>query len=437
MHYRNLAAPSKGFHTADMRLPQSSAQRTSLRVISITTVLAFAAMLSLPARAATEQLVCSPQSLAFGDVVVGQSQRQDIVVTNTGQTSATVSAISMTGSGFTMSPVHLPTTLVPGESAAVAVTFAPGVTGSSSGQITVTSNAENPSLEVGLAGSGIQSAELTATPSGLSFGKLSVGGTSTKTVVVRNRTSSSVTINALLVAGAGYSVSGLSTPMNLGSGDSVQLSITFAPETAGISAGTVFLSGPQLNIPLTGTGEGAGQLSITPTSLNFGSVDLGNSTTQPSSMTATGGSITVTSANSSNSQFTIAGVSLPVTINSGQSIPFDVVFAPTQTGLDSATLSFSSNASNQGIESLSGTGVQPQYSVNLTWNPSTSQVVGYNVYRGPAPGSYSKINTAIDPNTAYTDGTVASGVTYYYAATSVNSSGEESTYSSPIKVSIP
>lgn len=84
---------------------------------------------------------------------------------------------------------------------------------------------------------------------------------------------------------------------------------------------------------------------------------------------------------------------------------------------------------------MTGTGTAPQ--VSLGWSPSTSAVQGYNVYRGPAPGSYTKINTALDPNTTYTDTTVSGGMTYYYAATAVNSNGQESTYSSPVEISIP
>jgi fibronectin type 3 domain-containing protein len=50
---------------------------------------------------------------------------------------------------------------------------------------------------------------------------------------------------------------------------------------------------------------------------------------------------------------------------------------------------------------------------------------------------YTKINSALDANNTYTDSTVTPGTTYYYAATSVNSSGEESSYSSPITVQVP
>jgi fibronectin type 3 domain-containing protein len=54
-----------------------------------------------------------------------------------------------------------------------------------------------------------------------------------------------------------------------------------------------------------------------------------------------------------------------------------------------------------------------------------------------AAGSYTKLNCALDTTSAYTDNTVVAGTTYYYAATAVNSSGEESAYSTPVEVAIP
>jgi fibronectin type 3 domain-containing protein len=59
-------------------------------------------------------------------------------------------------------------------------------------------------------------------------------------------------------------------------------------------------------------------------------------------------------------------------------------------------------------------------------------VAGYNVYRSTsANGTYAKINSTLDLNTTYTDGTVASGATYFYEATALNSSGHESVPSTP------
>jgi uncharacterized protein YfaP (DUF2135 family) len=240
------------------------------------------------------------------------------------------------------------------------------------------------------------------------------------------------------MAGSGFSVSSPVFPVKLDPGQSVAVTVNFAPQLAGATGGSVFILGPSLNIPLTGTGTSAGQLTISPATLNFGNVNIGSSDTKTAMLSATSGTVTISSAGSSNSQFVVSGASFPLTLNAGQSVNLYLVFSPTQSGSDSATLTVTSNASDtQATESLTGDGVSPQYSVALSWSPSTSAVVGYNVYRGTTVGVYSKINSALDPSTAYTDNTVVAGTTYYYAATAVNSSGEESSYSSPIQVVIP
>jgi hypothetical protein len=81
-----------------------------------------------------------------------------------------------------------------------------------------------------------------------------------------------------------------------------------------------------------------------------------------------------------------------------------------------------------------------QHSVDLSWNASTSaNIVGYNVYRGQASsGPYSKMNAGgLVASTLYSDTSVANGVTYFYAATVVDSSGRESAHSSQVQAAVP
>ena len=76
--------------------------------------------------------------------------------------------------------------------------------------------------------------------------------------------------------------------------------------------------------------------------------------------------------------------------------------------------------------------------VNLNWNSSTtSDVVGYNVYRSPDGVNWSKINLSLIGPTLYTDSTVANSSTYYYAATAVDVNGNESTKTPPVKAVVP
>ena len=81
-----------------------------------------------------------------------------------------------------------------------------------------------------------------------------------------------------------------------------------------------------------------------------------------------------------------------------------------------------------------------QHSVDLSWNASTSaNIVGYNVYRGQASsGPYSKMNAGgLVASTLYSDTSVANGVTYFYAATVVDSSGRESAHSNQVQAAVP
>ena len=75
--------------------------------------------------------------------------------------------------------------------------------------------------------------------------------------------------------------------------------------------------------------------------------------------------------------------------------------------------------------------------VDLSWNPSTtSSVVKYKVYRSAqSSGPFDLLNSA--SGATYTDSTVQSGQTYYYAVTSVDSAGVESGYSNVAVAIIP
>jgi len=77
-------------------------------------------------------------------------------------------------------------------------------------------------------------------------------------------------------------------------------------------------------------------------------------------------------------------------------------------------------------------------SVALAWNPSSSSVVGYNVYRGTQSGGpYAKLNSSVLSNTNYLDSNTQSGTTYYYVSTAVNAANEESAYSNEASATIP
>jgi virulence-associated protein VapD len=290
---------------------------------------------------------------------------------------------------------------------------------------------------------------MNATPSTLSanpvsFGNVQVGTSSTQPLTVTNAGQGAVNIAQASVTGSGFSLSGLTTPVTINSGQRLTLSVIFGPQSSGAASGSLSLvsdtSNANLMVALSGMGTPAGILTAAPQTSNLGNVVVGASQTVPATLTATGASVIVSSATTTSAEFTLAGVSFPLTLAAGQSVPFTLKFAPQATGAASANINFASNASNSPtIESLTGTGiVQPQHGVDLSWSPGVSPVAGYNLYRGSRSGGpYSKTNSALTTTTAFSDIAVQAGNTYYYVVTGVDSSGAESQFSNEVQAAIP
>jgi hypothetical protein len=278
---------------------------------------------------------------------------------------------------------------------------------------------------------------------------VSVGNLQTASQTITNTGGSNVNISQVTVSGSGFSLSGITAPITLTAGQSATFTVGFTPQTAGTSSGnvTVTSNDPTLTIPLSGTGTApqSGQLSVSPTTLALGNVVVGQSGSASGSLSASGGSVTVTAASTNNSAFSVGGLSLPVTIPSGQSAGFTITFSPQTATSANATLTITSNAQSPTItEALTGTGTPaPTHSVNLSWTASTTtDVVSYNIYRAlyssSACGAFSKINPVPNTTTLYTDNAVASSTAYCYATTAVDSSNAESTYSNIVSdVAIP
>jgi hypothetical protein len=69
-----------------------------------------------------------------------------------------------------------------------------------------------------------------------------------------------------------------------------------------------------------------------------------------------------------------------------------------------------------------------RHTVQLSWTASkTVDIFGYNIYRAiftNSCGSFSKINSALNTSTQYSDSELTDGASYCYATTAVNVDGE-------------
>ncbi len=330
---------------------------------------------------AAAQITPNPSSLAFGNVAVGGSSSQSITLSNAGGSTLTITQITASGTGYSVSGFTLPVSIAAGSSSPITATFAPAAAGSPAGSISVTSNASSSPTNIAMTGTGIQSG-ITASPTTVAFGNVAVGSSGSQTVTLKNTGSSTLTISALTASGTGYSVSGFTLPISIAAGASSTITAKFAPTATGSPAGNISITsnapGSPLTIAMTGTGV-QGQVTSSPASVSFGNVLVGASSSQTVSLTNNGtASVTISSVAPTGTGYTITGLAAtPITLTTGQSTSFTATFAPTSAASASGTITVTSNGSNPSLTiSLSGTGVQAGISATPTSVAFGSVTVG-------------------------------------------------------------
>lgn len=203
--------------------------------------------------------------------------------------------------------------------------------------------------------------------------------------------------------------------------------------TAAISVGCGSGSATHLDVP-------PGQLLVSPSTLDFGKVAVGQKVTKTGTLSAGNSRITVTSADWSGEGYSVSGISFPLTVAAGQIVPFKITFAPHKGGSSYGNISFLSDASNSPHgAAFRANGTQAgTHSVTLSWRADNSNTIAYNIYRGASSkGPFSKINSSPNSKATFTDGSVQGGKTYFYVTTALGKDGKESKFSNEVQVTVP
>jgi len=229
--------------------------------------------------------------------------------------------------------------------------------------------------------SNITAAQTPISVSNLNFGTVQIGSSAIQSVSVTNISKSNVTIPKAKTSGSGFSFVGPNLPVKLGPNQTLNLSVSFAPQASGTATGSLIVTywatahghgyGATLSGSLSGTGAASTGFLSAPSSLGFGSVAVGSSQTQTLSLSNTGASsLTISSTTTSDSCYTIRGLTLPYNLAAGANANLSVTFTPDESGADGATLTVVSTASNSSVPvSLSGTGTVANGSVGV--NPGS------------------------------------------------------------------
>ena len=111
----------------------STAQTATLTASAGSVAKTFA--LSLGAEVPT--LSVNATTIAFGNVDLNTPSTQSLTLSSTGTAPVTVSAATVTGTGFTVSGATFPLTLNPNQTATLSVEFDPTAAGAASGSLTI------------------------------------------------------------------------------------------------------------------------------------------------------------------------------------------------------------------------------------------------------------------------------------------------------------
>ncbi len=207
-------------------------------------------------------------------------------------------------------------------------------------------------------------ANLLVSPASLNFGPVSIGATNSLPFSVINTGYQSLSGTAT-VAGPFAVAAGI--PYNVGVGQTQVVTVSFAPLSTGAFTNTVVFSsnGGSSTNTMTGVGVTPAQISVSPSSLDFGTVATGSSSqgtfvvTNAGGTTATNGTATVTGG-----PFTIVSGNA-FALAAGASTNVVVQFAPpTAGGFTNAVIVATANGGNS-TNTVTGTGAVAPWPVPL------------------------------------------------------------------------
>jgi hypothetical protein len=384
-------------------------------------------------------LTLSATSIRFGTVAVGGTASGSVTLNSTGPVPVTVSADSVSGTGYAISGLNFPLTLNPGQAATLGITFNPTAAGLVNGTVTLISNASpGTTSTISLTGTGqpvlngLTCANGTINGAGTDACTVTLNaaaGTGGQTVTLSSN-QTAVTVPATVIVASGATTATFTAT----------ISAVSSAETASLTA----TSGGGLQTYGISLGAAVPTLVLQSTSVAFGDVTEGSPAYQTVTLTSSGtGPLTISAVTLTGSGYTMSGMAFPITLQPAATAGLEIEFNPTTTGDAGGTITLSSNSSAGATTTinLSGTGIAASYEVSLAWDEPTDSddpVAGYNIYRAVSgSNSYQLINASIDSTTAYVDAAVDCGTSYTYYVESVDSEGNQSAPSGAFNVSVP
>jgi hypothetical protein len=325
----------------------------------------------IPLQGTAIDVALSPSTFDFGQVAVGQSADTTITVDNP---TANALAISPSVGGnnpgeFARAGGTCGPSVPARGSCTLVYRFSPAFTGAKSILLVV---APDPRLgAVSLTGTGISAG--TVTPTSANYGNVAVGKTNDATFTVANGSASALALSVSVggVDPGEFSRQGGTCGGSLLPGATCTVVIRFAPTSPGAKS-ALFSAGNGISgASLSGTGIGS--VTLTPATVAFGSVIVGQSTSLPltiANTTSSAFAVGVSLGGASPGEFSRSGGTCGSNLPGQSSCTIVMRFAPTSAGVKSSTLVVGAGANGAALE---GTGVASGPSItNLIVNDTAT-----------------------------------------------------------------
>ena len=198
--------------------------------------------------------------------------------------------------------------------------------------------------------------DLQVSPVRLDFGPVTIGQSKELTVTVRNTGTQAFRVESVGVEDSAFRVSSPALPFTIAAGASQAIAVRFTPAAAGDQTGALIVGGIRCLLSGTGATASAASISISPLTLSFGTVAIGQTGDATLAVENKGSApLAVSSIVASDPQFTLVSPTLPFSVAPAASQVVKVRFGPSAAGAFAATLTITSNAPSIAVP-LTGTG---------------------------------------------------------------------------------
>ena len=204
----------------------------------------------------------SPAALTFATQLVGTvSAKQAVTLTNTGGSTLTITSITFTGTNLSdfLQTNTCGTSVAPGASCTINVSFSPKFKNARSALLTISDNAPNSPQTIAVSGTGTF---VKLVPTSLNFGNQKVGTSSQPKNITLTNVSTTTTVSITSITLTGANASDYSQTNTCGTSvaplASCTISVTFTPTKTGLRSGFVNVNddggGSPQKVKVTGTG---------------------------------------------------------------------------------------------------------------------------------------------------------------------------------------